>query len=413
MKNNAGEGTKRRQPWRRNAVGFLLSQGITLFGSSIVQMAIIWQVALETSSGLWVTLLTLSATVPQTVLSFFGGVWADRVSRKRLILLADLGIALVTLALALFFWSGLTAGMLPLLLLVSALRSLGAGIQTPAVSAVIPQIVPEAHYMRYNGIYGSMMSIVQFAAPAAAGALLALGPFYRILLIDVASAVVGVLLLAAVHIPHENSRTGEGSTFWADLKGGISYAAGDRTVRSLLLAYGAFIFLCVPSGFLAVLMIERTFGSSYAFLTLSEMAGFAGMVLGGFLLGLWGGFAKRKVTLAAGLLGYGIFSIAIGAAYTFWVFALLMFLTSFFIPIVQSATTTLLQEQVPAERQGRVFGLLGAMYSGFLPLGTALFGPLADLLRIQSMVVVCGVLILLLGLWVLLRTPITGKQNQA
>ena len=87
--NNAQE---QPQTWRRKTILFIISQAITLFGSSIVQMAIIWQVALETSSGLWVTLLTLSSTIPQTIISFFGGVWADRYPRKRLIILADLAL---------------------------------------------------------------------------------------------------------------------------------------------------------------------------------------------------------------------------------------------------------------------------------------------------------------------------------
>ncbi|MGF7011887.1 MFS family permease [Lachnospiraceae bacterium PF1-22] len=94
---------KNRQLWKRNAALFITSQGVTLFGSSIVQMAIIWKVALETSSGLWVTLLTLAATIPQTVISLLGGVWADRYPRKRLIIMADGGIAAVTLMLALVF----------------------------------------------------------------------------------------------------------------------------------------------------------------------------------------------------------------------------------------------------------------------------------------------------------------------
>ncbi|MFR3684358.1 MAG: MFS transporter, partial [Enterococcus sp.] len=176
---------QKEQVWRRKTILFITSQAITLFGSSIVQMAIIWQVALETSSGLWLTLLTLSSTIPQTVISLFGGVWADRYPRKRLIIGADLSIAAVTLLLAIVVFFRETASILPLLLVVSALRSFGSGIQTPAVSAVIPQIVPEDQLIRYNGINGSMMSIVQFASPAVAGAILAVGSFYWILLLDV------------------------------------------------------------------------------------------------------------------------------------------------------------------------------------------------------------------------------------
>ncbi|MDR2932252.1 MAG: MFS transporter [Oscillospiraceae bacterium] len=390
--------------WRRNTIRFIVSQAITLFGSSIVQMAIIWQVALETSSGLWVTLLTLAATIPQTVVSLFAGVWADRYPRKRLIILADAGIAVVTLLLAVIYASGVSASILPLLVLASALRALGAGVQTPAVSAVIPQIVPETHLMRYNGINGSMMSIVQFAAPAAAGAILAFGSFHWILLIDVATAVIGILILCSVSVSGKKSLQPENAeTFLADMRAGLSYAAGDGLVKRLLLTYGAFIFLSVPSSFLTVLMIERTFGDSYMYLTVNEMAGFAGMVLGGILLGAWGGFRNRKKTLALGLLCFGLFSLAIGFTDTFWLFAVFMFLMSFFIPVVQSSATTVLQEHVPDEKQGRIFGLLGAMYSGFMPLGTAIFGPLADVIQIQWMVIACAVPILCLGLYGMIR----------
>lgn len=395
--------------WRRNAVLFIVSQAITLFGSSIVQMAIIWQVAIETSSGLWVTLLTLASTTPQTIVSLFAGVWADRYPRKRMIIMADIFIATVTFALAMVFLSGVSSYILPLLVLVSALRSVGTGIQTPAVSAVIPQIVPEEHLMRYNGINGSMMSIVQFAAPAATGAILYLAPFYTILLIDVATAVMGLLILMIVKISSQTTAAPQEKVgFFADMKGGISYAAKDPLVKRLLLTFGAFIFLCVPSGFLAVLMIERTFGDSYVYLTVNEMAGFAGMVLGGLVLGTWGGFKNRRLTLAAGLACYGIFSLAIGFTYIFWLFAALMFPVSFFIPVVQSSTTTMLQEHVPEEKLGRVFGLLGAMYSGFMPLGMAIFGPLSDVIKIQWMVIACGVIISIMGIAHLLST----KNNE-
>ncbi|MDT2598446.1 MFS transporter [Enterococcus hulanensis] len=384
--------------WRRRAVLFIISQGITLFGSSIVQMAIIWQVALETSSGFWLTVLTLSSTIPQMILSFFGGVWADRYSRKRLIILADGGIAVVTLVLALVFMFGKTATILPLLVLVSTLRSVGSGIQTPAVSAVIPQIVPEEQLIRYNGINSSMMAIVQFASPAVAGAVLSIGSFHWLLLLDVATALIGIILLSFVTITKLKKAEQSEQTFFADMKAGISYAAKELVVKRLLFTYGAFIFLSVPSSFLTVLMIERTFGNSYMYLTVNEMAGFAGMVLGGILLGTWGGFKQRIKTLVFGLVCFGIFSLVLGFTYTFWLFAVMMFLMSFFIPVVQTATTTMLQEHVPAEKQGRIFGLLGAMYSGFMPLGTAIFGPLADVIKIQWLVIGCGVSLVILGL---------------
>ena len=76
---------------------FFLSQSIMLFGSTLVQMAVVWYATLYTSSGIWVADFSVCSYLPQFLVSFPGGVWADRYSRKRLIMGADLGIAAVTL----------------------------------------------------------------------------------------------------------------------------------------------------------------------------------------------------------------------------------------------------------------------------------------------------------------------------
>ena len=113
--------------WRKRALLFLTSQCITLFGSTLVQMAIIWYVTLQTSSGAWVAAFTACSYLPQFLISFMGGVWADRFSRKALILGADAAIAMVTLAMMLTM-PHITAepALLSALLAMSVLRSLGA-----------------------------------------------------------------------------------------------------------------------------------------------------------------------------------------------------------------------------------------------------------------------------------------------
>jgi DHA3 family macrolide efflux protein-like MFS transporter len=147
--------------WWRKMMAFLISQGISLFGSQIVQMAVIWYVTLETSSGIWVTVLTLAAFLPQMIISLFAGVWADRYNRKRMIIAADAIIAVTTLLLAVFMMSGnVGEAALPAIILVSVVRSLGSGIHAPTVNAMIPQLVPEDGLMRVNGINGSIQSVV-------------------------------------------------------------------------------------------------------------------------------------------------------------------------------------------------------------------------------------------------------------
>lgn len=410
MRNSAGEKCRPETAGRkRQAVLFLVSQGVTLFGSSLVQFAVIWYVTLQTASGIWVSALTVAAYLPQFVISFFSGVWADRYSRKLLIMLSDGAIAAATVLLALLIpHLGEGTPVYIALIAISAVRSVGTGIQTPAVNAAIPQLVPEDGLMRFNGANSAVQALVQFAAPAAAGAVLSFASLQQALMIDVATAAVGIGVLSAVALPFEKAE--EPPPVMVELKAGLGYAAGDGLVGRLLLIFGLFIFLCVPAGFLASLFVTRCYGSSYWYMTLVEVVGFAGMAGGGVLIGVWGGFKDRIKTLAVGMTAFGALAVGMGAVDSFILYLALMALYGVALTAVQTSVTTLLQENAAPEMAGRVFGLFGAIYSGFLPLGMAVFGPLADIVPMRLLMVLSGVLLLGLAVYVLCRA---GRMRQS
>lgn len=97
--------------WIRRVVLLLTGQAFSLLGSNIVQYAIWWWIVLQTKTGSAMLLATLFGVVPQAIVSIFGGSWADRHSRKLLIMLPDMVIAVVTVVLSLSFamgWASLT-----------------------------------------------------------------------------------------------------------------------------------------------------------------------------------------------------------------------------------------------------------------------------------------------------------------
>ena len=191
--------TQTKSNWRKRTILFLISQCITLFGSTLVQMAIVWYVTLQTSSGTWAAAFSICSYLPQFLISFFAGVWADRYNCKKLIVLSDGVITIATLIM--FFVMPMISSdsiLLSALLVMSIIRSMGAGVQTPAVNAVIPHLVPEEYLMKYNGINATIQSIVQFVAPAVAGTVLSIGTFRSTLFIDIVTALVGIGLLSCV-----------------------------------------------------------------------------------------------------------------------------------------------------------------------------------------------------------------------
>lgn len=383
--------TEIQDRWRRRTLLFFLSQCITLFGSQVVQMAIVWHVTLNTNSGAWVAAFSVCSYLPQFFVSFLGGVWADRYSRKRLILAADAWIAAITL-LMLLIMPHITRQRLLLaaLLLMSVIRSAGAGVQTPAVNAVIPDLVPQEHRMRYNGINAAMQSAVQFIAPAAAAVVLAVYSLRLTLTIDILTAAIGMGMLVCLRLPHETNVQHERQIL-KDMGNGAKYAYDCRQVRSILIIYGLFLFFSVPAGYLAGLHVRRVYGDTVWHLTTVELVGFGGMAAGGLLMSLWNGFKRSKNTLACGLALFGLMAVGMSVSSSFKLYLVCMALYGVALTAVQTAITTMLQKAADSAMQGRVFGFMSALYASCYPLGMALFGPLADVVPLQWMMMISGV----------------------
>ena len=206
--------------WKKRAAVFLVGQTVTTFGSLLVQYAILWHLTLTTKSGVVLALAAIFGFLPQAIVSIFAGVWADRVNRKVMIIISDASIALATLLLALLMLSGVDD--LWLIFLVMAVRSVGAGFQTPAISALLPQIVPTEKLMRVNGINSSVSSSLLLLAPVAAAAVYANFSIVGILFIDVVTAIVGVSLLATIPVPTlARASSDDKPSYFADLKDGF------------------------------------------------------------------------------------------------------------------------------------------------------------------------------------------------
>ena len=114
-------------------------------------------------------------------------------------------------------------------------------------------------------------------------------------------------------------------------------------------------------------------------------------------MGTWGGFKSRLKTLVVGMLLFGALAIGMGAAGSFILYLILMFVYGIALTMVQTSTTTMLQEQTKPEMQGRIFGFFGAIYSAFLPIGMVVFGPLSDIVSMRYIMAFSGIALIVLG----------------
>ncbi len=397
--------------WLPTAILFLTSQTVSLFGSMIVSYSITWQLTLQTSSGKVMMISVLCTCLPQMIVSLFGGVWADRYNRKVLIVCADLFIAIATLILASFLFRGHQS--LWMIFFVLCIRSAGQGVQTPAVQAILPQIVPKEQLTRFNGINSTINSMIMLVSPAIGGLILSVMGFNWSLLVDVTTAAIAIVIMLTLRIkPHERIKTK--LTLWQDLKQGMVYTKGHRVVSAELIFFAFYILLMAPAIFLTPLMVERTFGSEVWYLTANELAWSIGTLAGGIFVSIWGGWKNRFITMAFGTAWFGLTFALMGFATNFIFYLSMMLAAGLFMPLMGTASTVLIQEVVDSQYLGRVFSLWSIISNLVAPASMLIYGPLADRIPIQWLMIGSGFSLMLLGLIVYrkraLADPATLKR---
>jgi DHA3 family macrolide efflux protein-like MFS transporter len=382
--------------WKKKVAVFLVGQTITTFGSLLVQYALLWHLTLTTKSGVVLALAAVFGFLPQAVVSIFAGVWADRVNRKVMIILSDSTIALATLVLAFFMTSGVDD--LWLIFLVMAVRSVGAGIQMPAISALIPQIVPTDKLMRVNGINSSVQSSLLIIGPVAAAGIYSTVSLAAILFVDVVTAVIGLSLLATIAVPTlSRAASNDKPSYFTDLKEGLNYIFSHDLVRWVMVIYSIVFLLVVAPSNLSPLMLVRTFGSDVWLLTVLELSFGIGMVAGGALMAIFGSKADRLGMMVGTSILFGVLAVVMGFTTNLILFYTLFFLIGLAVPAFSTSSMTLLQETVEPERQGRVFGFVGIVMAVAMPIGMAVLGPLADIVSVEILLIATGAITVLIA----------------
>jgi DHA3 family macrolide efflux protein-like MFS transporter len=383
--------------WKKNAALFLSGQAVSLSGSLLVQYAIIWHITLTTQSGSLLTLFTIAAFLPTFFVSPFAGVWADRYNRKYLINIADGVIACATLIAAVLFSVGVNSVWV--LFVVVIIRALGQGVQSPAASAFIPQIVPEEHLTRIGGINSGIQSFSMLICPMVSGALLNFASINFIFYIDIVTAIIGIgIVLFFVQAPYTPKKPVENQHYFHELKEGLKYTRNHRFVFRLILISALFFIACSPMMFLTPLQTTRDFGAEVWRLTAIEISFSIGMMAGGIIISLWGGFKNRIYSMALACFLFGLEGVALGLLENFWLYLGVMAICGLTVPFYNTPSTVLLQTKVDPEYMGRTFSVFSMVSSLTLPAGMLLFGPLADIIKIDILLIFSGAVVALLAL---------------
>ena len=376
------------------------SQAASLFGSAVVQFALAWYLTKETGSATVLATALMVAMIPQIILGPFVGPLVDRWDRKKIMIFADLYVMLLTLVLVVLFYTDSVEIWHIYLIMIA--RAVGDTFQIPALGASIPMIVPGKNLVRANGLFQMLHNGIKVVGPPAGAFLMESLPMQGVLLVDIITAVIAVACLLPLAIPRPPRTTlAVKPDYFGDIKQGFHYIWGRRGLVILICMMALLIFFVAPaSSLIPVLVNEHLEGDVLKLGWLTSASGIGGL-LGGLLLGVWGGLSRRIHTAILGLMimipcriGLGLTSPAIYYATTIPAMFFMGVGGSFF----GAPSTAIMQSVVARDMQGRVFALYGSLVTAAFPLGLIIGGPVADTFGIRSLYFIAS------GAWLIILT---------
>jgi DHA3 family macrolide efflux protein-like MFS transporter len=344
---------------------------------------------------------TLVALLPPIVIGPVAGALVDRWNRKSVMLASDGVVALVSLAVAVLFALDLASvGAIFAALLV---RAVGSTFHGPAMLAATSLMVPERHLARIQGLNQMLQGGALIVAAPLGGLLVALLSMEAIMLVDVGTALVAILPLVFVAVPRvaverDPGLSGGVRRTLRDVAAGLRYIADRPGHRALVGIATGVNLLLVPAFSLLPLLIRDSLDGEATDLAWSNSAFGVGSIAGGILLGLWGGFERRIVTMLVGFVALGLATLALGLAPTLVVAGVAMLGVGFVVPLINGPVQAVLQATVAPEYQGRVFTLIGSLAGLTAPVGLLLAAPVAEVLGVRAWYVAGAAACVVLGL---------------
>lgn len=378
-------------------------QAVSLLGSQLVQFALIWWLTQKTGSATVLATATLVGLLPQVLLGPLVGALVDRWNRRMVMLCADAVIAIATLGLALLFFTGtMQIWHIYLLMLI---RSLGGGFHWPAMQASTSLMVPKDNLARVQGLNQMLQGAMNIGAAPLGALLLTFLPIEGILIIDVVTAMFAITPLLFIHVPQPQRSISpddeeEKPSVWADLVAGLRYVWRWPGLLLIMVMATLINFLLTPASSLAPLLVTKHFGGgAFEFAWMESLWGL-GVVAGGILLSVWGGFKRQVSTslLFLIVLGAGMSLLGVLPASAFGIALVIYFLVGITNPLINGPLFAIVQSIVAPDMQGRIFMLILSAAGAMSPLSLIIAGPLADRFSVQLWYIIGGVITAMLGI---------------
>ena len=367
-------------------------QALSLIGSALTQFVLLWWITKTTESSSALAIAGIMGLLPQALLGPLGGTLADRLSRRTIMIAAD-SISAISMIILVWLFANNFIQLWHIYTLMFVRSSMQA-FQSPAAAASTSMLVPPDWLPRVAGMNQAMQGIMTVAAAPLGALALAFLPFQGALMIDVVTAILGIVPLLFYAIPQPKRLEENKTSVWTDFKEGVAYVA---TRRGLLMLYGLLglvVLTVMPTFALTPLLVKQHFGGGVNEVALMEgLAGIA-MIAGGVLVSINPLFKKRIVTLLVSFaVSCGTVALtALAPSNGLWLAAVWWSLSGLTFSTGNAPMMAILQTTVPNQIQGRVLSLMNTVMGVAGPLGLVIAGPLGDAIGVRGVFIIGGVL---------------------
>ena len=385
-----------------------------MFTSYAASFAAIWYVTENTGSALALSFLSICAYLPQGLLSPFGGILADRLNRKYLIILADSICGLASFALGLIILFGQVSFAAIVVMVI--IRSAAQAFHYPALMALMPMLVPEKHLLRINTLDQLILSVSGMAAPVLGIFFYTVLGFHSVMFLDFAGALIACTGMLLAKIPSTkrtsissntqssndtfNDSTSVKNHAFADLKEGWIALKRVRGLFVLIILITLGMVCFSPMSSLYPLMTFDYFQGDGYMASIAEATFAAGLLIGSSILMVWGGGKKLTRLIAIACISFGLLCSVSGliSPNMFWIFAILCAGMGLVSAWFNGPMMTLIQRNTTEETMGRVLGLVNTGIALAGPVGIAAGGIFAEFMGVAPFFVVDGILCAFIGI---------------
>lgn len=380
---------------------FFIGAVLSNIGTWVQTVALGWLVYEITKSSFYLGFISFIGNLPVLIFALFGGAIADRLNRKLLVLWTQ--VILMLFALVLAVSASLNLATVFNIAVISFCAGIAMAFSFPAWQAMISDIVPKKDLLNAIALNSAQFNTARLIGPSLAAALMGAFGIAACFYANSISylAVIGALLL--IKGDFAPRKTG-GETVISHIFGGIKYAKEHKAIAVLLSTMAILTVSGMPFAVLMPIFASEVLKVGAKGMGLLLAANGLGALFGSLGVAYVSYGGKKNRLIGPSLLVFGLALIIFTSSKNYALSLIAMAISGTTFSMVASSVNSALQASVPNEARGRVMGIFVWIFLGFMPLGSLIFGSIAEFIGAQAAVLIGAIFCVVTAL-VLMAKP--------